>query len=152
MTTATVESIEREEQLVAFHLSDEVYGIDIAAIHEIIRLQEVTQVPRTSDDIEGIINLRGKIVPILNLRRRLGLPCNERTPKSRVIVVDVDQVTVGLEVDSVIGVLRLSENCIEQPNEMMGAIDADCVRGVGKTDENLVILLNLQYVLRLTQE
>jgi purine-binding chemotaxis protein CheW len=152
MTTATVENIEREEQLVAFHLSDEVYGIDIAAIHEIIRLQEVTQVPRTSDDIEGIINLRGKIVPILNLRRRLGLTSNERTPKSRVIVVDVDQVTVGLEVDSVIGVLRLSENRIEQPNEMMGAIDADCVRGVGKTEDNLVILLNLKYVLRLGQE
>lgn len=147
MTATAVETIEREEQLVAFHLADEVYAIDIAAIHEIIRLQEITQVPRTQDDIEGIINLRGKIVPIVNLRRRLGLSDVERTPKTRVIVVDINECTIGLEVDSVIGVLRLPEACIEKPTQMVGAVDADYVRGVGKSNDALVILLNIQHML-----
>lgn len=149
MAAIAVESIEREEQLVAFHLADEVYAIDIAAIHEIIRLQEITQVPRTQDDIEGIINLRGKIVPIVNLRRRLGLCDVERTPKTRVIVVDIQECTVGLEVDSVIGVLRLPEANIEKPTQIVGAVDADYVRGVGKSDGLLVILLNIQSMLHI---
>jgi purine-binding chemotaxis protein CheW len=151
MAATAVESMERVEQLVAFHLADETYGVDIAAINEIIRLQEITQVPHTQEDIEGIINLRGKIVPILNLRRRLGLPETERTPKTRVIVVGVDEHLVGLEVDSVVGVLRLPESCIEKPSELVGGLDADHVRGVGKSEDTLVILLNIKNVLHLNQ-
>ncbi len=148
MATVNQEAVVQEEQIVAFHLSDECYGIDIAVIQEIIRRQTVTQVPRTPEDIEGIINLRGRIVPILNLRSRLGLPATDYSTKSRVIVVALEEYTVGLEVDSVIGVLRLPENTIEKPSKLIDSIDADCVRGVGKHNDQLIILLNLHHVLR----
>lgn len=145
----SAEAVERELQLVAFRLSKETYGIDIAAINEIIRPQEVTRVPRAAEDIKGIINLRGKIVPIVSLRRRLGLPDEEQlNSAARVIVVNHEGNLVGLEVDSVVGVLRLMETCIEKPTEMVGAVDTEFVRGVGKHQEELVILLNIETVLK----
>lgn len=145
----SAEAVERELQLVAFMLSKETYGIDIAAINEIIRPQEVTRVPRAAEDIKGIINLRGKIVPIVSLRRRLGLPDEEQlNSAARVIVVNHEGNLVGLEVDSVVGVLRLMETCIEKPTEMVGAVDTEFVRGVGKHQEELVILLNIETVLK----
>lgn len=150
-----LEAVERELQLVAFRLAKEIYGIDIAAINEIIRPQEVTHVPRSAEDLEGIINLRGKIVPIVNLRRRLGLPDNEEADgggtlasSRRVIVVNYDGSLVGLEVDSVVGVLRLPETLIEKPAEMVESVDSEFVLGVGKHQEELIILLNVETVLK----
>jgi len=158
-----LESVERELQLVAFRLAKETYGIDIAAINEIIRPQEVTHVPRSTEDLEGIINLRGKIVPIVNLRRRLGLPETEGegvgseevqkqrsalASSRRVIVVNYDGSLVGLEVDSVVGVLRLSETLIEKPAEMVESVDSEFVLGVGKHQNELIILLNVEAVLK----
>ncbi|CEK19965.1 chemotaxis protein CheW [Chthonomonas calidirosea] len=152
----TTETAERELQLVAFRLARETYGIEIAAINEIIRPQEVTHVPRSAEDLKGIINLRGKIVPIVNLRRRLGLPeagepaAEARTSASsqRVIVVNYDGSLVGLEVDSVVGVLRLSETLIEKPTEMVETVDSEFVLGVGKHQDELIILLNVEAVLK----
>jgi purine-binding chemotaxis protein CheW len=151
-----LEAVERELQLVAFRLAKETYGIDIAAINEIIRPQEVTHVPRSAEDLEGIINLRGKIVPIVNLRRRLGLPENEDArdgggtlaSSRRVIVVNYDGSLVGLEVDSVVGVLRLPETLIEKPAEMVESVDSEFVLGVGKHQDELIILLNVETVLK----
>src|SRR5216117_2771525 len=98
--SAGLEVTEREEQLVAFYLAKELYGVDISVIQEIIRLRDITEIPRTDPDIEGVINLRGKIVPILDLRRRLGLPEQTYHATTRIIVVEVLDSTVGLIVDS----------------------------------------------------
>lgn len=152
MAEACLDVIEKDEQLVAFQLGDETYGIEIASIQEIIRLQEVTQVPGKGDEMEGIINLRGKIVPIMNLRRRLGLPHGERTSQSRVVVVSDGECTVGMEVDSVIGVLKLMDSQVEKPSQIMNNNDMNHVRGVGKTEDALVILLNVPAVMRRDQD
>lgn len=152
MTALAVEAMESEQQLVAFQLADEVYGVDISLINEIIRLREITQIPRTAPDIEGVINLRGKIVPVLDLRKRLGLPPTERGNATRIIVVEIADCTVGMIVDGVNGVLRMSEANIEPPSQLVTDLDSDFIRGVGKVDSRLVILLNMPNVLRLEQQ
>jgi purine-binding chemotaxis protein CheW len=148
MVATEMERAAHEEQLVAFCLANEIYGVDISLIHEIIRLRDITEIPRTSPDIEGVINLRGKIVPILDLRKRLGLPAVERTGATRIIVVEIADCTVGVVVDAVTGVLRMPDANIEPPSELVSDLDADYIRGVGKADEKLVILLDMPKVLR----
>jgi purine-binding chemotaxis protein CheW len=148
MVATATEVNEHDEQLVAFHLADEIYGVDIFDINEIIRLREITHIPRTTPDVEGVINLRGKIVPILDLRKRLGLPPKDYSPGTRVIIVAQGECTVGLIVDGVNGVLRIPQIQIEPPSELVSSLDADYVRGVGKSGDDLVILLNLSKVLR----
>ncbi len=138
-----------EQQLVAFHLAGETYGVDIAMINEIIRLTEITAVPRTPPEVEGIINLRGKIVPIVDLRKRMGLPPMARTSATRIIVLAFDEHIVGIVVDRVAGVVRLSESNIEPPSQLIMLREQDYVRAVGKNDGHLVILLNIQKVLRI---
>lgn len=135
-----------EEQLVVFQLSGETYGIEIANVHEIIRMQDITDIPRTPDFVEGVINLRGRIIPVIDLRKRFGLEVSEYTQASRIIVVEVEGVTVGMIVDSVSEVLRLPTNNIEPPPAMV-SVDAAYLRGVGKLDEQLIILLDLNKVL-----
>lgn len=149
MAAAALDVYANEEQLVAFCLAGEIYGVDISIIHEIIRLRDITQIPRTSPDIEGVINLRGKIVPILDLRQRLGLTTAERNAMTRIIVVEVEDCTVGMVVDSVTGVLRIPDSSIEPPSELVSDMDADYIRGVGKAEDKLVILLNMHKVLHL---
>ena len=148
MTTADAERVEREEQLVAFHMDAETYGIDIAMIQEIIRLPEITPLPRASADVEGVINLRGRIVPVVNLRSRLGLEPRERPASARVIVVEVPEGTVGLIVDGVNGVLCLPASSIEAPSELVRGVEEDHIRGVGKSGDKLIILLQIASVLR----
>ena len=137
-----------EEQLVAFYLASETYGIDIAAIQEIIRLPDITPLPRSTPDVEGVINLRGRIIPILNLRIRLGLPIVAYAASTRVIVVEAAENTVGLIVDGVTGVLRLPAASVESPSSLISTVDENHIRGVGKAGDTLVILLNVESVLR----
>ena len=146
MMTAAING-EQEEQLVAFKLGEEVYGLEIALIHEIIRWREITAIPRTASEIEGVINLRGKIVPILDLRQRLGLPGVERGSATRIIVAETADSTVGLIVDSVVGVLRIPQASIEPPSPLVSRIDEDAIRGIGKIADTLVILLNMEKAL-----
>ncbi len=137
-----------EEQLVVFQLSNETYGIEISAVHEIIRMQSITKVPRTPSFVEGVINLRGRIVPVIDLHKRFELPLEEETPHSRIIVVEVKGVTVGMIVDSVSEVLRIPQNKIEPPPPAItGGIETEYLRGVGKWKEELIILLDLEKVL-----
>lgn len=149
---ATVkESETREEHLVIFMLAGEEFGIDIQHVNEIIRQQEITQIPRSARDIEGVINLRGRIIPILNLRERLGLPIEADTRATRIVVVETTGHTIGMIVDGVSGVLRLPGESIEPPSKLIADLDDDFVRGVGKFEERLIILLNLERALRLDE-
>lgn len=137
-----------EEQLVVFQLGDETYGIEISAVHEIIRMQSITKVPRTPEFVEGVINLRGRIVPVIDLHKRFNLPLEEETAHSRIIVVEVKGVTVGMIVDSVSEVLRLPQANIDPPPPAItGGIETEYLRGIGKWEERLIILLDLDKVL-----
>lgn len=152
MSAAVAEVAGKEAQLVAFRLAHEVYGVDISLINEIILWKEITHIPRAAPGIEGVINLRGKIVPILDLRKRLGLPPVSPTAATRIIVVEIAACTVGIVVDSVAGVLYIPENDIEPPSELVSRFDSDTVCGVGKTADMLVILLDMPKVLRLASQ
>jgi purine-binding chemotaxis protein CheW len=145
MSTAV---LEQEEQLVAFRLGGETYGIPISLVHEIIRCSEITQVPRTAEYVRGVINLRGKVVPVLDLRLRLGLPPIEETRTTRIVVVEVENGIIGMIVDAVSEVLRLPLSQIEPPSELVASIETDLIRGVGKRDQDLVILLDIYKTLK----
>lgn len=136
-----------EEQLVVFTLADETYGIDISTVNEIIRMQAITEVPRTPDFVEGVINLRGRIVPVIDLRKRFSLAVSEETQASRIMVVELEGLTVGMIVDSVSEVLRLPASSIEPTPTMVSGVDAAYLRGVGKWDDRLIILLDIKKVL-----
>lgn len=137
----------REDQLVVFQLSEQTYGIDIASVYEIIRMETITRVPRTPDFVEGVINLRGRIIPVIDLSKRFNLAHSDRTNSSRIIIVDVGGNTIGMIVDAVSEVLRVSLGSIEPPPPMIHGIDAAYLKGIAVLDSRLVILLNLEKIL-----
>ena len=133
-------------QLVTFFLADEVYGIDILAVQEIIRLQNITEIPRTDDYVRGVINLRGKVIPVIDLRRRFNLPTVEETKNTRIIVVEIDNKVMGMIVDGVSKVLRLPMSLVEPHSPIVTGVDSAYIRGVGKLNDELIILLDLSLV------
>lgn len=136
-----------ELQLVTFKIGSEEFSVNILKVQEIIRTMEITRVPRSPEFVEGVINLRGKVIPVLDLRKRFGLPKIEHDKDTRIIVVESTGKTVGLIVDSVSEVLRLPTDTIEPPPEVVGGIDSEYIDGVGKLEDRLIILLNLDKVL-----
>lgn len=141
------EDMLEEQQLVVFELANESYGVDIAAVNTIIRMQEVTAVPRSPDFVEGVINLRGSIIPVIDLRKRFALKSGEVTRASRIVVVEAAGMLIGMVVDAVTETLRLSHDLIEPPSPIVTSVDSHYVRGVGKLDNRLVILLDVEKVL-----
>ncbi|MDN5346725.1 MAG: purine-binding chemotaxis protein CheW [Clostridia bacterium] len=141
-----------EIQLVVFQLAGETYGVDIGNVHEIIRMQPITDVPRAPEFVEGVINLRGRIIPVIDLHKRFGLPPAEETGSTRIMVVEVAGMTVGMIVDSVSEVLRLPAENIEPPPPMISGVDVAYLRGVGKWGEKLIILLDLNRVLKESEQ
>ena len=136
-----------EQQLVVFELGAELYGVEIARVHEIIRLQTVTRVPRAPAFVEGVINLRGKVIPVVDLRRRFGLPTAEHTRSTRIVVVEIGDQVVGIVVDGVSEVLRVNTATVEPPSPIVAGIDSEYLHGIAKLPERLVILLDLDRVL-----
>ena len=136
-----------ERQLVVFQLGAELYGVDIARVHEIIRWQTITRVPRSPAFVEGVINLRGKIIPVVDLRRRFGLSDVDNTSASRIVVVEIGDQVVGIIVDSVSEVLRVNTSTIEPPSPVVAGIEAEYLQGIAKLPERLVILLDLDRIL-----
>lgn len=134
-------------QLVVFQLGEEIYGIDIAEIVEIIPMQAITHVPGTAAFVEGVINLRGRIIPIINLRKRLGLSSQDNGKATRIIVVEVRPDTIGMIVDAVKEVLHLDTSNIEPPSPVVASVDTEYIRGVGKLPDGLLVLLDLERVL-----
>ena len=134
-------------QLVTFNLGSEEFALDILLVQEINRRVEITKVPKTPEFVEGVINLRGKIVPVLDLRKRFGLVGHEFTAQSRIIVVNIDNRVLGLLVDSVSEVLQIPAHTIEPPPPLVAGIDAAYIKGIGKLEDRLLILLDLGKVL-----
>jgi purine-binding chemotaxis protein CheW len=133
-------------QLVTFRLDNEEFGVDILKVQEINRMMNITKIPNAPDFIEGVINLRGKIIPIVDLRKRLGFINRQYDKSTRIIVVELDGLVLGFIVDSVSEVLRISENTVEPPPSMVSGIDSEYIDGVGKLDDRLLILLELKKV------
>jgi purine-binding chemotaxis protein CheW len=141
--TAAEAALGREEQVVVFTVADEYYAVEIGAVESIIRFQEITVVPRAPMCIEGVTNLRGLVLPVIDLRTRFGMPRVERTKDTRIVVVEVNDIIVGLVVDAVTEVLRIPEKAIEPPSPLMLSVDSAFIRGIGKVDGRLIILLDL---------
>ncbi|MEZ5335165.1 MAG: chemotaxis protein CheW [Methanolobus sp.] len=134
-------------QLVIFNLGVEEFGINIMQVQEIIRLPDITRIPRSPEYVKGVINLRGKIIVVMDLDKRFGMQDTEMTDESRIVVVDIDGIVVGLVVDAVSEVIRLKESSIEPtPDIISQKINADYLKGVGKLDERLLILLDLKNI------
>ncbi|MDI6710287.1 MAG: chemotaxis protein CheW [Bacillota bacterium] len=136
-----------EEQVVVFQLAEQTYGVDIARVYEIIRMEAITRVPRAPQFVEGVINLRGRIIPVIDLRRRFGMPQNEQTRASRIIIVEMNGMTVGMVVDAVLEVLRLPADSIEPPPPVINGIDSAYLRGIALWGERLIIMLDTEKVL-----
>ena len=145
METETLQ--QNEQQLVVFDLSTEAYGVDIGAVREIIRLQDITRVPRTPEFVEGVINLRGKVIPVVDLRKRFGLPAEEESKENRIVVVDIGAQDIGVIVDAVTAVLRIATESVEPPASVITTADSDYLLGIAKLDSRLIILLDLEQVL-----
>lgn len=135
-----------ELQLVVFQLGSESYGVDISQVREIVSRQKITRVPRTPYYIEGVMNLRGRVIPVVDLKKRLGLPQGE-DPGTKIAVAEVEGITVGMVVDGVSEVLRISDAAVDTPSQVMAGIDVDYIIGVAKIEDRLVILLDLPKVL-----
>jgi purine-binding chemotaxis protein CheW len=130
-------------QVVSFKLGSEEYGVDIAQVQEINRMVAVTHVPRAPQFMEGVINLRGQLIPIIDLRARFGMPREEHTKNTRIVVTEIGTKRVGMVVDSVSEVLRLPVDQVEPAPEMLTGVDTEYIRGVGKIEDRLIILLDL---------
>ncbi|MEI6702957.1 MAG: chemotaxis protein CheW [Deltaproteobacteria bacterium] len=133
-------------EYLCFRVSNEIYGINIMDIKEIIKPREVTEIPRAPHFVSGIISLRGTIIPVINMRFRLGMPCGNVTGKERVVVINIDQSLSGLLVDEVIQVLRIDEENMEPAPAVLEGIDRDFVSGIGRSVGRLIIILNLKSI------
>jgi purine-binding chemotaxis protein CheW len=133
-------------QLVTFKLGNEEFALDILKVQEINRIVEITKVPKAPDFVEGVINLRGRVIPIVDIRKKFHLNIKEATKETRIIVVNIMSKTIGLIVDSVSEVLRINSSTIQPPPPLIAGLDSDYIKGVGKLDERLIILLDIDKI------
>jgi purine-binding chemotaxis protein CheW len=134
-------------QLVAFKLGDEEYGVDISQIREIIKSVEITKMPNTPDYVDGVINLRGSITTVMDLRKKLEIATKEDARNNRIVIVELEGNTIGMMVDSVTEVLNISTGDIDTESVNTSQIEAEYFRGVGKLKDRILILLDLNKVI-----
>ena len=138
----------KDLQLVGFRIGKETFGVPIHLVHEIVRVPEITAVPDAPEYVEGVINLRGKIVSVIDLRKRFGEKRIERTRKNRILVAEIERKMVGLIVDAASEVLRVSPNEIEDPPDVLDDAEIKYVTGVGKLNGRLIILVDLAKIMQ----
>ena len=134
-------------QLVSFRLGQEEYGMEITKVQEIILMGEITRVPQTPDFIKGLINLRSMVIPIVDLRLRFGLHLEESTDESRIMVVNVLGKTIGIIVDAVSEVLRISHEQVAPPPPTVAGLGQEYLTGLAKLEKRLLILLDIDKIL-----
>ena len=135
------------KQFVSFVLEGEEYGIPILSVQEIIRFEAVTRIPQSSDFIEGVLNLRGRVIPVVNLRKKFNFPERPNDNATRIIVVEVRNCVTGMVVDEVSEVLQIpSENIVPPPSVGIN-VDIQFISGMGKVDEKLIILIDIDRIL-----
>ena len=134
-------------QLVTFSIGEEEFGVNILKVQEINRTMEITKVPRAPDFVEGVINLRGKVIPIIDLRSRFGLASKPEDKDTRIIVIEINNVIVGFVVDAVSEVLRIPASTVEPPPPVVAGVESDYISAVGKLKDKLLIMLDLDKIL-----
>jgi purine-binding chemotaxis protein CheW len=139
--------MEKDLQVVGFRIGNETYGVRIAAVREIVRVPEITAVPSAPDLIEGVINLRGKIIPVMDLRKRFGRTEIQPDKKNRILVVELDNKLIGLIVNAASEVLKIPPSEIEAPGSVFAEGESGYVTGVAKLKGRLVILLDISKLL-----
>jgi len=135
--------MEKELQVVGFRIGEETFGVRIGSVREIVRVPEITSVPNAQETIEGVINLRGKIIPVIDLRKRFGQTEIQPDKKNRILVVELENKLVGLIVNSASEVLKIPPSEIESPGSLFADGESSYVTGVGKLKGRLIILLDL---------
>ncbi len=135
------------KELVTFNVENEEFGVEILKVKEIIRMIEITKVPKAPDFVEGVINLRGKVIPVINFRKKINMASKEDSKETRIIVSSINGKIIGFIVDSVSEVLRLPVSAIEPPPPMIAGIESEYINGVGKLEDRLLILINLDNLL-----
>ncbi len=148
----SAQSTEAIYQLVSFVVENEEFGVDILKVQEIIRTVDITRVPKSPEFVEGVINLRGKIVPVIDLRKRFSIAKKEHDNETRIVVVELPDKVVGFLVDKVKEVIRVEKSTIEPPPELTTNINANYITGVAKLQDRLLILLDLDKVLSSDEE
>ncbi|GAP22109.1 chemotaxis protein CheW [Leptolinea tardivitalis] len=136
-----------EKQLVVFELADEFYGVDIACVESIIKMQEITRMPQSPTFVEGITNLRGKVLPVIDLEKRFDIPSHERNHDTRIMVINIDALEVGMIVSAVSEVLTIDESVIEPAPPIVTTVRSNFISGIARVDSRLIILLNMEQVL-----
>lgn|SRR5690625_102796 len=134
-------------KVIVFQIENEEYAVPVNQVGSIERLESITRVPRTEKFVKGIINLRGVIIPVIDLRLRFGMEETSYTELTRIIIIHLDQIEVGLIVDVANDVIDIPDDAIESAPEVVGTIHVDYISGVAKLDKRLIILLDLQKIL-----
>jgi purine-binding chemotaxis protein CheW len=140
--------MEKDLQVVGFRIGNETFGVRIGSVREIVRVPEITAVPSAPETVEGVINLRGKIIPVMDLRKRFGQTEIQPDKKNRILVVELDNKLVGLIVNAASEVLRIAPSEIEAPGNLFAEGESSYVTGVGKLKGRLIILLDIAKLLR----
>ena len=139
-------------QLVTFRLGNEEYAVDILKVQEINRMKEITRVPNTPAYVEGVINLRGKVIPVVNLRSKFSLDERDNDTQSRIMIMDIQGITMGLVVDGVSEVLRIPANIVEPTPPMAANISTEFIKGIAKLEDRLIILLDMDMLVGKVEE
>ncbi len=151
ITDSSQSNVNRTEKFLTFSLGSEQYGLEILKVREIIGLMDITQVPRTPDFVRGVINLRGKVIPVIHLRTKFGMESIEDTDQTCIIVVDIavesTSLQMGIIVDSVSEVLDIEQDDIEDTPTFGTAVSTEFIKGIAKTKGGVKILLNIEQVL-----
>jgi len=130
-------------QLVVFELAEEHYGLDIGVVEGIIKMQAITTIPHAPAFVEGVTNLRGEVLPVIDLRKRFGLSTHDDVENTRIVVVELEHGKVGITVDDVSEVLRVSSDAVEPPSALFSGVQSGMLKGVAKVDERLILLLDI---------
>jgi purine-binding chemotaxis protein CheW len=138
-------------QLVSFHLGGEEFGLEILRVQEIIRMMDLTRVPNSPSFVEGVINLRGKVIPVIGLRKRFNLEDHPHDKQTRIVVVEVKGTVVGFVVDSVSEVLRIPADTVEPPPRL-AKVDREFVSGVGKLENRLLLMIDIDRLMSDTEQ
>lgn len=134
-------------QLVSFTIGNEEFGVDILYVQEINRMIQVTKVPNAPNFVEGVINLRGRVIPVIDLRTKMGMPKKEADNNTRIVVIEISGKTVGFIVDAVKEVLRIPSSITEPPPQIVAGINSEYIKSVGKLEDRLLILIDLEKIL-----
>lgn len=139
-------------QLVTFLLDEVEYAVNILDVHEILRIPNLTRLPNTPDFIKGVINLRGNVIPVVDVRIRFGFPSADYTDLTRIIVIETEGKQVGLLVDNVYQVVRIAETSVDPPSDLISGVSEDFIKGIGRFQDRLIVILNMGDVIFVDEE